>query len=130
MRTYHCTKHNTDTVGRAFWEEMSAQNMDGNCHYRIIRMGRGLVVLPDTDRTKEATEGEVIKALGLRNKAEPMPAETEGKRTNYAISREGEFWGVIGLTQAQERFLRYIERNELFWDEVRFDAVKTEVENI
>ena len=99
-------------------------------NFRIIQCGAGLVLLPETDRTKDATAGEVIKALGFRNKAEPMPAETEGKRTNYAVSRESEFWGVIGLTPAQERFLRYIERNELLWDEVRFDVVKTEVENI
>ena len=96
----------------------------------IIRCGAGLVILPETDRTKDATEGEVIKALGFRNKAESMPAETEGKRSNYAVNREGEFWGVIGLTPAQERLLQYIERNDLLWDEVRFDRVKNEVENI
>ena len=99
-------------------------------NFRVIQCGAGLVILPETDRTKDATEGEVIKALGFRNKAEPYAPNDESKRTNYAVSRESEFWGVIGLTPAQERFLRYVERNELLWDEVRFDVVKTEVENI
>ena len=129
MRTIHQNANlNATSFGTCLYDRMREAGISGGC--RIIRCGAGLVILPETDRTKDATEGEVIKALGFRNKAEPMPAETEGKRTNYAVSREGEFWGVIGLTQAQERFLHYIERHELFWDEVRFDVVKTEVENI
>ena len=129
MKTTHQNASiNAAAFGTVMQNHMREANIRGGC--RVIRCGAGLVILPETDRTKDATEGEIIKALGFRNKAEPMPAETEGKRTNYAVSREGDFWGVVGLTQAQERFLRYIERNELFWDEVRFDVVKTEVENI
>lgn len=129
MKTIHQnTSITSTTFGTILLNDIREAGISGGC--RIIRCGAGLVILPETDRTKDATEGEVIKALGFRNKAEPMPTETEGKRANYAVSREGEFWGVVGLTQAQERFLRYIERNELLWDEVRFDVVKTEVENI
>ena len=125
----HCSPNaNMHAQATNLLNALHDRNIFGN--YRIIQCGAGLVVLPETDMSKDATEGEVIKALGFRNKAEPMPTETEGKRANYAVSREGEFWGVVGLTQAQERFLRYIERNELLWDEVRFDVVKTEVENI
>ena len=96
----------------------------------IVPIGPYHPALEEPIHAKLYTEGEVIKALGFRNKAESMPVENESKRTNYAVNREGEFWGVIGLTQAQERFLRYIERHELLWDEVRFDPVKNEVENI
>ena len=129
MKTIHQnTSVNASTFGTCLLNDMREAGIRGGC--RIIRCGAGLVILPETDRTKDATEGEVIKALGFRNKAESMPAETEGKRSNYAVNREGEFWGVIGLTPAQERLLQYIERNDLLWDEVRFDVVKTEVENI
>lgn len=127
MKTIHASSNLiASSIGTTIANALRDSNIHGD--YRIIRCGAGLVLLPETDRSKEATEGEVIKALGFRNKAESMP--TEGKRANYAVSREGEFWGVIGLTQAQERFLRYIERHELLWDEVRFDQVKTEIENI
>lgn len=129
MKTIHASSNLiVSSIGTTIANALRDSNIHGD--YRIIRCGAGLVLLPETDRSKEATEGEVIKALGFRNKAESMPAETEGKRANYAVSRESEFWGVIGLTQSQERFLRYIERNELLWDEVRFDPVKNEVENI
>ena len=129
MKTIHSSLASSLTViGTNVSNALRNHNIRGD--FRIIQCGAGLVLLPETDKTRDATEGEVIKALGFRNKAEPMPAETEGKRTNYAVSRESEFWGVIGLTPAQERFLRYIERNEVLWDEVRFDPVKNEVENI
>lgn len=129
MKTIHSsTAASASSTGVTITGALREANIRGD--YRVIRCGAGLVLLPETDRSKDATEGEVIKALGFRNKAEPTPAENESKRTNYAVNREGEFWGVIGLTQAQERFLRYIERHELLWDEVRFDPVKTEIENI
>ena len=129
MKTIHqSTSVNASIFGTCLLNDIGEAGIRGGC--RVIRCGAGLVILPETDRSKDATEGEVIKALGFRNKAEPMPTENEDKRTNYAVNREGEFWGVIGLTQAQERFLRYIERHELLLDEVRFDQVKNEVENI
>ena len=129
MKTIHTsTVITTSSIGATIAGALHEANIRRD--YRIIQCGAGLVLLPETDKTRDATEGEVIKALGFRNKAEPMPVENESKRTNYAVNREGEFWGVIGLTQAQERFLRYIERHELLWDEVRFDQVKTAIENI
>ena len=129
MKTIHQNASiNASTFGTCLLNDMREAGIRGGC--RVIQCGAGLVILPETDRSKDATEGEVIKALGFRDKAEPMPTETEGKRSNYAVSREGEFWGVVGLTPAQERFLQYIERNDLLWDEVRFDQVKNEVENI
>ena len=129
MKTYHCSPNaNPNALATGLLNALHEQNIYGN--YRIIRCGAGLVILPETDMSKDAAEGEVIKALGFRNKAEPYAPNDDTKRINYAVSRESEFWGVIGLTPAQERFLRYVERNELLWDEVRFDVVKTEVENI
>ena len=94
-------------------------------NYRVIQCGRGLILLPDTDRTKDANEGEVIKALGFRNKAAPMSAEDE--RTTFALNRKGEFLGLISLTPAQVRFLRWCESEDIFWDEVDFSIQRTPV---
>lgn len=129
MKTIHSSVASSLTViGTTVSNALRNHNIRGD--FRIIQCGAGLVLLPETDKTRDATEGEVIKALGFRDKAVPYAPNDESKRTNYAVSRESEFWGVIGLTPAQERFLRYVERNELLWDEVRFDPVKNEVENI
>ena len=94
-------------------------------NYRVIQCGRGLILLPDTDRTKDANEGEVIKALGFRNKVENMP--TEGERTTFAVNRQGEFTTMISLTPAQVRFLRWCESEDIFWDEVDFSIQKSPV---
>ena len=94
-------------------------------NYRLIQCGRGLILLPDTDRTKDATVGEVIKALGFRNKVENMP--TEGERTTFAVNRQGEFTTMISLTPAQVRFLKWCESEDIFWDEVNFSIQKSPV---
>ena len=94
-------------------------------NYRVVQCGRGLILLPDTDRTKDATEGEVIKALGFRNKVENM--STEGERTTFAVNRQGEFTTLISLTPAQVRFLKWCESEDIFWDEVNFSIQKNPV---
>ena len=94
-------------------------------NYRLIQCGRGLILLPDTDRSKDATEGEIIKALGFRNKVAPMPAE--GERTTFAVNRQGEFTTLISLTPAQVRFLKWCESEDIFWDEVNFSIQKSPV---
>ena len=94
-------------------------------NYRVVQCGRGLILLPDTDRTKDATEGEVIKALGFRNKIENM--STEGERTTFAVNRQGEFTTLISLTPAQVRFLKWCESEDIFWDEVNFSIQKNPV---
>ena len=94
-------------------------------NYRVVQCGRGLILLPDTDRSKDATEGEVIKALGFRNKVGNMP--TEGERTTFAVNRQGESTTLISLTPAQVRFLKWCESEDIFWDEVNFSIQKSPV---
>lgn len=94
-------------------------------NYRLIQCGRGLILLPDTDRSKDATEGEVIKALGFHDKAAPMPAE--GERTTYAVNCEGDPTILISLTPAQVRFLKWCQSKDIFWDEVKFSVQDSSV---
>ena len=94
-------------------------------NYRLIQCGRGLILLPDTDRSKDATEGEVIKALGFRDKAAPMP--DEGERTTYAVSHDGDPTTLISLTPAQVRFLKWCQSKDIFWDEVEFSIQDSSV---
>ena len=94
-------------------------------NYRVIQCGRGLILLPDTDRSKDATEGEIIKALGFRNKVENMPPE--GGRTTFAVSHEGDPTTLISLTPAQVRFLRWCQTENIFWDEINFSIQNSPV---
>ena len=129
MKTIHASSNSSLTViGTTITNALRSNNIHGD--FRVIRCGAGLVLLPETDRTKDATEGEVIKALGFRNKAEPMPVENENERSTYSLTREGEFRTMVALTPAQIRFLRWCQTEDLFWDEVDFTARRGEVINI
>lgn len=128
MKTIHSSVASSLTViGTTVSNALRNHNIRGD--FRIIQCGAGLVLLPDTDRSKDATEGEVIKALGLRNKAVPM-SKDDGERSTFAVSREGEFQTMVALTPAQIRFLRWCCSEDLFWDEVEFTAQRSEVINI
>ena len=125
MKTIHASSNLiASSIGTTIANALRDSNIHGD--YRIIRCGAGLVLLPETDRSKEATEGEVIKALGFRNKAEPMPKD-DGERSTFSLTREGEFRTMVALTPAQIRFLRWCQSEDLFWDEVDFTARRGEV---
>lgn len=129
MKTLHTsTDLITSSIGATVANALRDKNIRGA--YRIIQCGAGLVLLPETDSKRDATEGEVIKALGFRNKAEPMTFENEGERSNFSVTREGEFRTMVALTPAQIRFLRWCQSEDLFWDEVDFTAQRGEVINI
>ena len=129
MKTIHQNASiNASAFGTCLLNDMREAGIRGGC--RVIRCGAGLVILPETDRSKDATEGEVIKALGFRDKAMPMPVDNEGERNTYAVSREGEFRTMVALTPAQIRFLRWCQSEDLFWDEVDFTVQKSAVINI
>ena len=128
MKTIHASSNLiVSSIGTTIANALRDSNIYGD--YRIIRCGAGLVLLPETDRSKEATEGEVIKALGFRNKAEPMPKD-DGERSTFSLTREGEFRTMVALTPAQIRFLRWCQTAHLFCDEVDFTAQRSEVINI
>lgn len=124
MKTIHSSTNMTaSSIGATITGALRDNNINGG--YRIIKCGAGLVLLPDTDRSKDANEGEVIKALGFRNKVENM--STEGERTTFAVNRQGEFTTMISLTPAQVRFLKWCESEDIFWDEVNFSIQKSPV---
>ena len=117
MKTIHAsTNMAASSVCATITGALRDNNINGG--YRIIKCGAGLVLLPDTDRSKDATEDEVIKALGFRDKAAPMP--DEGERTTYAVSQEDAHTILISLTPAQVRFLKWCQSKDIFWDEVEF----------
>ena len=117
MKTTHSTTVLTaSSIGSTIADALCKSNICGD--FRIIHCGAGLVLLPETDRSKDATEGEVIKALGFRDKAVPMPKD-DGERSTFSLTREGEF-RTVALTPAQIRFLRWCQSEDLFWDEVDF----------
>lgn len=82
---------------------------------RVIRIGSAIVILPDTDRTKEATPQEILKAMGIRNLVQGVPREE--KLYKYAITdRTGDYEGIWGLTEEQHRLMQAIIDNDYLLD--------------
>ena len=124
MKTIHSsTSMTASSIGATITGALRDNNINGG--YRIIKCGAGLVLLPDTDRNKDATESEVIEALGFRDKAAPMPSEDE--RTTFSVSHEGDPTTLISLTPEQVRFLRWCQSENIFWDEINFSIQNSPV---
>ena len=124
MKTIHAsTNMAASSVGATITGALRDNNINGS--YRIIKCGAGLVLLPDTDRSKDATEDEVIKALGFCNEVASMPTESE--RTTFSVSHEGDPTILISLTPEQVRFLKWCQSENIFWDEVNFSIQNSPV---
>jgi hypothetical protein len=85
-------------------------------YLRIITCGKGVVILPDTDRTKDCEAPEMIKALGLKKHA----SVAEESRLNILCLRDNEVEAVYSLTPDQQNLLEELTKKDLLWDCVQF----------
>ena len=98
-----------------------------NNYLRIITCGKAVVILPDTDRSKECETAEMLKAMGFvaanggKNVVTPAPLE---ERTNVLCVREGETECVYSLTSDQVSLVEELSRMEYLWEEVKFIPIK------
>ena len=61
MLTVHCL---WNKIGDEVQRACSALHINKN-HMRVVRMGKGVIVLEDTNRAEPCGEKEVLKALGI-----------------------------------------------------------------
>lgn len=127
MRTRH--EHVTsfqfmDAIKCALHEVKSYEN-----NLRIVNCGRGVVILPETNRKQDCTEGEVIKALGLVKKYDGLhldnnAPEKKNERKPIMLRRSDGTPEWISLTPDQMRLLNWLQREEFFWDEVEIQEME------
>ena len=91
-------------------------------------MGKGVIVLEDTDRSKPCGEKEVLKALGIVKTADKRSvsisvgsteAEKQNRKTVFFANDCGEVMAAYSLTPDQIRLLEELERQEYLSDEIR-----------
>ena len=91
-------------------------------------MGKGVIVLEDTNRAEPCGEKEVLKALGIVKTADKRSvsisigsAETEkqNRKTVFLIDEDGGILSAYSLTPDQIRLLEELERQEYLSDEIR-----------
>ena len=123
MLTVHCL---WNKIGDEVQRACSALHINKN-HMRVVRMGKGVIVLEDTDRSKPCGEKEVLKALGIVKTADKRSvsisvgsaeAEKQNRKTVFLTDDCGEVIAAYSLTPDQIRLLEELERQEYLSDEI------------
>ena len=124
MLTVHCL---WNKIGDEVLKACSALHINKN-HMRVVRMGKGVIVLEDTDRSKPCGEKEVLKALGIVKTADKRSvsisigsaeAEKQNRKTVFLIDEDGGILSAYSLTPDQIRLLEELERQEYLSDAIR-----------
>ena len=123
MLTVHCL---WNKIGDEVLKACSALGISKH-HMRVIRMGKGVIVLEDTDRSKPCGEKEVLKALGIVKTADKRSvsisigsteAEKSNRKTIFLTDEDGAVLSAYSLTPDQIRLLEELERQEYLSDEI------------
>ena len=123
MLTVHCL---WNKIGDEVLKACSALGISKN-HMRVIRMGKGVIVLEDTNRAQPCGEKEVLKALGIVKTADKRSvsisvgsaeAEKPNRKTVFLTDEDGAVLSAYSLTPDQIRLLEELERQEYLSDEI------------
>ena len=124
MFTTHCS---WGKVGEEVLNACSALHISKN-HMRVVRMGKGVIVLEDTNCAQPCGEKEVLKALGIVKTAdkrsvsisvESAETEKQNRKTVFLTDEDGGILSAYSLTPDQIRLLEELERQEYLSDEIR-----------
>lgn len=124
MLTVHCL---WNKIGDEVQRACSALHINKN-HMRVVRMGKGVIVLEDTNRAEPCGEKEVLKALGIVKTADKRSvsisvgsaeAEKQNRKTVFLTDEDGGILAAYSLTPDQIRLLEELERQEYLSDEIR-----------
>ena len=132
MLTVHCL---WNKIGDEVLKACSALGISKN-HMRVVRMGKGVIVLEDTNRAQPCGEKEVLKALGIVKTADKrsvsisvgsVEAEKQNRKTVFLTDEDGSILAAYSLTPDQIRLLEELERQEYLSDEIHI-ATQSNIE--
>ena len=127
MLTVHCL---WNKIGDEVQRACSALHINKN-HMRVVRMGKGVIVLEDTNRAEPCGEKEVLKALGIVKTADKRSvsisvgsaeAEKQNRKTVFLTDEDGGILAAYSLTPDQIRLLEELQRQEYLSDEIRIST--------
>ena len=123
MLTVHCL---WNKIGDEVQRACSALHINKN-HMRVVRMGKGVIVLEDTNRAEPCGEKEVLKALGIVKTADKRSvsisvqsdeAEKSNRKTIFLTDEDGNVLSAYSLTPDQIRLLEELQRQEYLSDSI------------
>ena len=106
-----------------FRDHLQAAMEKANIHNatkRIVVSGKGVVILPDADRSQNCKTSELHKALHLTKMQNTLNAPTT--KTQYMVEQGSEHF-FIALTPEQERLWDWLYENGMLTDDVRLVAI-------
>ena len=124
MLTIHCL---WNKIGDEVQRACSALHINKN-HMRVVRMGKGVIVLEDTNRAEPCGEKEVLKALGIVKTADKRSvsisigsaeAEKSNRKTVFLTDEDGGILAAYSLTPDQISLFDELERQEYLSDAIR-----------
>lgn len=124
MTTNHIYNNNDQLMVSVRNALRQVHNKDN--YLRVIACGKAVVILPDTDRTKNCEMPEMLKAMGLvavqdsRNLVYPDPAE----RKNVLCLYEGEVQYIYSLTPDQIRLIDELHEHGYLNGDITFSPVE------
>ncbi len=97
MTTWHTDKfasYGSTTLNDAIDKAMKASGMhDDQRYFKVVSCGRGVVIMPDSDRTAIAKPGEIMKMLGanesLIKHVRSNPAHIGGELIEMELPKKG-----------------------------------------
>lgn len=125
MFTVHCS---LNKIGEEVLRACSGLGINKN-HMRVVQMGKGVIVLEDTNRAKSCEEKEALKALGIVKTADKrsvlisvQSAETEkqNRKTVFFTDDFGEVMSAYSLTSDQIKLLEELKKQDYLSDAVQF----------
>ena len=123
MLTVHCL---WNKIGDEVQRACSALHINKN-HMRVVRMGKGVIVLEETNRAEPCGEKEVLKALGIIKTADKRSvsisvqsdeAEKQNRKTVFLTDEDGSILSAYSLTPDQIRLLEELQRQEYLSDAI------------
>ena len=132
MLTVHCL---WNKIGDEVQRACSALHINKN-HMRVVRMGKGVIVLEETNRAEPCGEKEVLKALGIVKTADKRSvsisvgsaeAEKQNRKTVFLTDEDGSILSAYSLTPDQIRLLEELQRQEYLSDSINI-ATQSNIE--
>ena len=96
-------------------------------YLRVITCGKAVVILPDTDRTKDCEMPEMLKAMGLvsvKDSRNLVHADT-ADRKNVLCLYEGDVQFIYSLTPDQLRLVDALEELGYFHPHISFSPMES-----
>lgn len=127
MKTIHI-ENDAKAEGLTAVVKSALTEVNSNRTYlRVITCGKAVVILPDTDRSRDCEMPELLKAMGITTTDKKQPKLCEPPkttpRTKYIVYYDNSPQEVFALTEEQVRLLEELRDKDLLADDVFFDTV-------